>query len=77
MRLTPEFPRKSPVVFAQGSWQQPEITARMPTSQDQAPGAEPQRGEGMGVSQLRPPAIVCGENVRILSAARLAQALHF
>ena len=64
MRLSPEFPTKSHVGFASGSWQQPEIATRMPTLQEQMPGAEPWGSEGMGVSQLRSPTIVYRENVR-------------
>lgn len=44
MRLTPEFPKESPIAFAYGSGQQPEIITRMPTFQDQAPGQS--HGEG-------------------------------
>lgn len=77
MRLTPEFPKESPIAFAYGSGQQPEIITRMPTFQDQAPGAEPWGREGMGVSQLRSPAIVCRENVQVLSAASMGTGTQF
>lgn len=67
------YPRKKiPIVIAQ-----PEITARMPTTQDQMPGAESWEGEGMGMSQLRPPAVVCGENVQVFLQPALAQASVF
>lgn len=77
MRLTPEFPRESPVVFAQGTWKRPEITARMPTSQNQVPGEETWGGEGVGVSQLRPPAIVRRENVQALPVASIGTGTQF
>lgn len=77
MNFTPEFPRESHVVSAYSSRQQFEITVRMPASQDQAPGAEPWGGEGMGVSQLRPPAIVCKENMQASSAASISKGIQF
>lgn len=53
------------------------MTARMPTTQDQMPGAEPWGDEGMGVSQLRPPAVVCGENVQVFFTASPGTGLSF
>lgn len=42
------------------------------------PGAEPWGGEGGGgVSQLRPPAVVCGENVQVLFTASTGTGLRF
>lgn len=75
MRLTPEFPKESAVTFAYGSRQQPEATTRIPAFQEQAPGALPWGREG--VSQLRPPAVPCRENVQACEQPAQAQALRF